>query len=73
MAKPHTKVVGRRDLPDRVSAEEAAGRQDTVIAELGGRVLCPRGVFRFRSFEEADEWLAYHSARLARAHRGERT
>lgn len=51
------KVVGRRVVPMRANAADAYALQD-LVNESGGRgkVSWPRGVFRFRTYEEADEW-----------------
>lgn len=52
------KVVGRRtQAPDPLSVEHS--RKEHAIAwrtALGG-VRVPRGVYRFRTHEEADKWL----------------
>jgi hypothetical protein len=54
------KTVGRRKAPNplRVSSDDVARSEDWRRA-LGG-VRVPRGVFRFRSHEEADAWLMHH-------------
>lgn len=51
------KVVGRRTLPASLSS-----REDSKAAAIAWRrafptPFVPRGVYRFRSHEEADEWL----------------
>ncbi len=55
---PAGKTVGRRRLRD--AWKSAMGMQMTVnevrkSQGFGG--LCRKGVFRFRSFEEADAWM----------------
>jgi hypothetical protein len=49
------KVVGRKGEPkvDVVSFDP----MQRACQELGGRLRIPKGVWRFRSFEEADEWM----------------
>lgn len=42
--------------------EDAAILLET-IAALRGPGLCPRGVYRFHTFEEADQWALKMSAR----------
>ena len=52
------KTVGRRVAP-RDAFRFVMGMQKTAI-ELERtmcRSLCPKGVFRFRTHEEADEWM----------------
>ena len=50
-----SKTVGRRaNGGDPVA--EAAALQRTLSA-LRGRALVPRGVYRFKTHEEADEWM----------------
>lgn len=54
------KTVGRRAAP-RDSLKYALGLQ-RVVNEFGG-LRVPRGVFRFRTYEEADAWLMGHLTR----------
>ena len=56
---PATKVVGRRRMPQYPS-EYGLGLQSS-LRKLA-RIHVPRGVFRFRSFEEADQWMMEHIA-----------
>lgn len=50
------KVLGRRKPP--IGSMDAAGNlQATLLCLRGKRPFVPRGVYRFRSHEEADEWL----------------
>ncbi len=48
------KVVGRRKPMRTLVDYDRLLR--TVGAVRGNAGICPRGVYRFRSFEEADEW-----------------
>ena len=58
------KVVGRRKLP--AASLENMTRFNRTVAFLRGTVaIVPRGVYRFRTFEEADQWM---SKRMARTH-----
>lgn len=53
------KTVGRRVPPS------GAGLQKTLNQALASqkRGICPRGVYRFRSFEEADAWTMRYWSR----------
>jgi hypothetical protein len=52
------KVVGRRTLRPRALSVATSRKADAIAwrKSLGG-VNVPRGVHRFRTHEEADEWL----------------
>jgi len=55
---PVGKTVGRRRLQD--APKMAMGLQrlvNQVRRSRGFGAICRKGVFRFHSFEEADEWL----------------
>jgi hypothetical protein len=54
--KPKVKTVGRVS-PERHRPAEAIALQDAVATMYRERVICVRGVFRFSSFQEADDWL----------------
>ncbi len=54
------KTVGRRFVP-RDSLSYALGLQRMLIDMAPLRV--PRGVFRFKTYEEADAWLMDHLTR----------
>ena len=60
---PVGKVVGRRRPPNQL----IASRQETEANRQWGRTdFFPRikkGVYRFKSHEEADQWLMDHSIR----------
>jgi len=53
------KVVGTR----RCDRTDAAALQRVLRAVRGTGALVPRGVYRFRTFEEADEWMIRMTAR----------
>jgi hypothetical protein len=56
------KVVGhRKDRPSRLL--DAAPLQRLAIGLRPTPFLVPRGVYRFRSFEEADRWMIETMAR----------
>ncbi len=60
------KTVGRRQLRDAWKC--AMGMQKTVNVvrkSQGFGGLCRKGVFRFRSFEEADAWMTREIAKNA--------
>lgn len=50
------KVLGRKS-PPKVDAVAVDAMQKLANALRQGRPLVPKGVWRFKSFEEADEWL----------------
>ena len=50
------KIVGRRKMPDR-SPSEANVLLHTVLKLRGKRGICRRGVYKFKSYEEANEWM----------------
>jgi hypothetical protein len=56
-----TKTVGRRK--PATGPEAAAGLLRLVIELRAGRPFLPRGVHRFKSFEEAQEWSMKMMAR----------
>jgi hypothetical protein len=49
------KVVGRR-VPPPPGIENVEALQKTMIWLREGKPFMPKGVWRFKSFEEADEW-----------------
>jgi hypothetical protein len=63
--EPIGKWVGRRSPED--PAKLAAGLQRLVnqVARSQQRGICPKGVFRFRTHEQADEWLLKMMVRQA--------
>ena len=67
--KPMMKVVGHRK-PPKVDVISFNDMQETVNALRAGRGLVPKGVYRFKTFAEADAWLtrmmAKHSLRASR-------
>lgn len=61
---PHlrSRVVGRRRAGGG-GWESARVLQRTLAAVRGTNALVPRGVYRFATFEEADEWMIRSMAR----------
>ena len=57
----HEKVVGRRSM--KMDWDEVRRLLRTTAALRPVPDLVPRGVYRFRSFEEADEWTLRTIAR----------
>jgi hypothetical protein len=52
------RVVGRRTKqPDALSTVTSAKAHSIAWRKAFGGVRIPRGVFRFKTHEEADEWL----------------
>jgi hypothetical protein len=56
--EPKTRIVGRQNPTNYTDGGlvEADGFLKLVNTLRQGRPFIPRGVFRFKSFEEADEW-----------------
>jgi hypothetical protein len=59
------KVIGRRRAP-RPGLVHAAPFLELVIALREGRPFIPRGVYRFSSFEESQDWSLKMMARSSR-------
>lgn len=53
--RPEMKVVGRQGRV-RAGLVEADGMQRLANELRRGRPFMPKGVFRFKTFEEADAW-----------------
>ncbi len=51
------KVIGGKNLP---SYWERFNRLQRTVHKLGGMAAYPRGVFRFSSFEELEQWKMAH-------------
>ena len=66
------KVVGRR-VRERVSPAEALDWQTKASTMLHRGPICDKGVFRFKTFEEAQEWMLEQMTRRAREARRKRT
>jgi len=60
--QPTMKVVGRRQV-GLSTPEDTDQLLRTAWAVRGTDKLVPRGLYRFRSFEEADEWMTRMTAR----------
>lgn len=54
-AKGEMKVLGRRTEP-RATRENMDAIQQLALALRGKRPFIPKGVYRFKTHEEADEW-----------------
>lgn len=50
------KTVGRRLEPDPLAVVPGMKEDSRAWKRLAGAARVPKGVFRFKSFEEADEW-----------------
>jgi hypothetical protein len=69
--EPGVKVVGRRRLSRGGGLLAAAPFLELVIRLRGEKPFIPRGVHRFRTFEESEEWSTRMMARPSkRAPRG---
>jgi hypothetical protein len=56
--EPIGKVVGRRlKAPDPLSTQMSNKADSIAWRKAFGGVNVPRGVYRFRTHEEADDWL----------------
>ena len=51
------KIVGRRSGETKSSPEEANVLLNTIRQLRGSKGICPRGVYEFKTFEEANEWM----------------
>jgi hypothetical protein len=60
-------VHGRRSGQFDPSPENANVLLNTMRQLRGGKGICPRGVYRFKTFEEAHEWMIKMIARSSRA------
>ena len=67
MEKETMKVVGRKGSP-KVDLNSARGFLKLVARLHQGNVFVPKGVFRFKSFEEADAWTLKMITRRDRSH-----
>jgi hypothetical protein len=63
------KIVGKRSGIIAPTLENAETLLNTMRQLRGGRGICPRGVYRFKTFEEADEWMLKMIARSSLASR----
>ena len=61
--KGEIKIVGGRNLP---SAGERFDRLQRAVHQLLGCGVSPKGMFRFKTFEEFDAWKMKISLRRAR-------
>lgn len=61
---PKMKVVGRRRAAPP-SVDDADRLLRTAWALRGDTALAPAGIYRFRTFEEADEWMTRMIARTS--------
>lgn len=64
---PVGKTVGRRKLKDAWHfAMEGQKTANQLRRTFGHGGICPKGVYRFRSHEEADQWMMKMLAKSAR-------
>lgn len=61
------KTVGRRRNVDPQQYAAGLQRLANDVARSQHRGICPRGVFRFHTHEEADQWLTKMMVRQALA------
>ena len=54
------KTVGRRKIKDSLDYGLRLQKSLVRIREEAGFPRFPKGVFKFRSFEEADAWMMHH-------------
>jgi len=69
MAGNEMKLVGRRRPPARRDLAYAAPLLELAVRLRNGRPFIPKGVHRFRSFEEADQWSLRMMTRQSRDRR----
>lgn len=63
------KIIGRRSGKIAPTPENANVLLHTMRQLRGGKGICPRGVYRFKTFEEADEWMIKMIAKSTLANR----
>lgn len=51
------KIVGKRRQRETETEKDYDVLLKTLQALRGNRGICPKGVYRFRTFEEADQWM----------------
>ncbi len=51
------KVVGKRAQRETKTEEDYDLLLKTLQVLRGNRGICPKGVYRFSTFEEADQWM----------------
>ena len=61
MKTKELKILGNRSGKINPSWQEANRWLNTINEVSQGKGICPRGVYRFRTFEEADEWMTQMS------------
>jgi hypothetical protein len=57
MNKKPLKILGHRRQDINPSWQDANRWLHTIAQLRQGKGICPRGVYRFKTFEEADEWM----------------
>jgi hypothetical protein len=70
MAEPGFSVINVEETPDKIVGKRRGVKVDAAIQETAnslieafGHGLVPKGVFRFHTHEEADEWMLKMLAR----------
>ena len=53
--KPQAKIVGKRKPGTGLS--NAQGFLDLVVKLRGKKLFVPKGVFKFRTFKDAQDWM----------------
>lgn len=61
--EPIGKTVGRRTAPNPLRVREGEIAESEKWRRTFGGIRVPKGVYRFHSHEEADEWLMKHLTR----------
>ena len=51
------KIIGRRSGKIDPSPEESNAWLNTIKQLRGNKGICPRGVYKFKTFEEANQWM----------------
>ncbi|TAJ96844.1 MAG: hypothetical protein EPO39_19705 [Candidatus Manganitrophaceae bacterium] len=57
MSGEKIKIVGWRRQRETETEKDYDVLLKTLQALRGNRGICPKGVYRFRTFEEADRWM----------------
>ena len=63
------KVAGKREFARGTGVEANEGFFKLVVTLRGNRPFIPRGVYRFKSFQESDAWMIKMMARASKRDR----
>lgn len=67
-SQPKMKIIGKRAVT-QPGPYEADILLHTVLSLRRGRGICPKGVYRFTTFKEANEWMFQQLVKSSLDHR----